>query len=84
MRRWKTCEGETSIHRRRIDGEERGRGGEVNVILSSKVLQRSSQECLREEEPRDPEHIWFAIVDPATQEREPVLEVQDPVGEGHE
>lgn len=46
------------------------------------VLQSSCEESLREEEPRDPEHRWDALVDPALDELHPLHQVQHPCCQG--
>lgn len=51
-------------------------------VLSGVVLQRGSEESLGEEEPRDPEGRWGALLNPLRQEVDSLEQVQLPRSEG--
>ena len=47
-------------------------------VLASIVLHRTSEECLREEESRDPISAWESIADPFSDEINSFVQVSDP------
>lgn len=49
-----------------------------DYVLSCIVLQHSSDKRLREEEPRNPEVIGSAIIDPVLEERNAIVEILCP------